>query len=618
MLEYPYQQEAFDRKAQMANKQVLTYSVRLPEGAQADALRLLDASRAVVNQTITTLWPRLAAFRERPYPQAWKQVTDLIDSPDPHGNRHWRCESEVAGRILRAQAERQRLFTILQPLLGDGLMIAATPTKAAQKDRKALMSTIRTLAQTEEATVMELLNVAEQAANVYLRTGRFPTTYDEMQPIPLLKTGLLTYAGDDGMKAGSAYRININPDAATLAYRMRGPDATSTWQWPDTDIVLALPAPLVELLRAGAPLAPTLREVLDPGKPRYVVLDVIVEVPTTPAPAWENQHRVMGFDWGVRSLLTTAVVTTAGEQQGRPFFLNTGGFDGQQARLRRQIDCLKQRQAAVIALLEQRPDHVHRLLWEARVVVYDQEIVLCWRKYKRRNRELAHLASNILVFLAQIHGCALICGEQLSSLRALGRGKSVRGRWRNWRTNSTIRSALQRLLAYKCHRYGIRCRQEQPHATSHTCPRCHQHAETYRSSHVATETEPVAWGKWLMCANPTCAWNGARDFAAALNLARLGVAFLTHYQATHASRTFTMASIETKPCRYTPQGEPLRLSAQGFTSRPLVGKKLAYSGWADSVHLRTAQPLPLLTMLSSAIVRKHVLVQDNADSACFL
>ncbi len=58
--------------------------------------------------------------------------------------------------------------------------------------------------------------------------------------------------------------------------------------------------------------------------------------------------------------------------------------------------------------------------------------------------------------------------------------------------------------------------------------RCHQHADTYRSSHVAAAIAAVAWGKWLICGNPLCEWNGARDYAAALNLARLGGAFLNH------------------------------------------------------------------------------------------
>ncbi len=591
----------------MATQQVLTYSLRLPEAAQADALRLLDASRAVVNQTLLALWSRLDEFTERPSPQAWKHVTDCIDSPAPHGNRQWRCEAETAGRILRAQAERKRLFALILPLLSDQLILPATDKKAARKDRRMLMSQVREVTTGEAATVMELVNLAEQACNVYLRTGAFPTTYDALQPVPVLKTGVLTYAADDGMKAGQAYRASLDLDAATLTYRMRGPDASGIWRWPDQAITLPLPTPLVELLRAGVPMALTLREVAGPGQPRYAVLDVLVEVPTKQAPTWEQQDRVLGYDWGVRSLLTTAVVTTSGEQPGRPFFLNTGGFDGQQARLRRQIDRLKTRRAKTLALLDQRPDHAHRSLWEAKRRCYDQETAQCWRKYERRNQELAHLAANILIFLAQIHGCALICGEQLSSLRAMSRGKSVRGRWRHWRNNTTIRSALQRVLAYKCHRWGVRVRQEQPRDTSHTCPRCHHHADTYRSSHVAEEMEPVAWGRWLICHNPLCGWNGARDHAAAINIARLGVAFLKRYHATKTYRTFTMASAEVKPCRYTPQGAPLRLPAHGFTAGPAVGQKLAYAGWTDSVHLRTAHPTALLILLSSAMIRKQVL-----------
>jgi len=605
----------------MANKQVLTYSLRLPDGAQTDALRLLDASRSVVNQTISALWPRLTAFLDRPYHQAWKHVTDLVPAPAAHGNRQWRCEAETAGRILRAQAERQRLFTLIQPLLSDGLIIPATPTKAARKDRQALMTQIRALAQTEEATVMELVNVAEQAANVFLKTGRFPCTYDEMQPIPILKTGVLTYAGDDGMKAGQAYRLSIDVETATLSYRMRGPDATGTWRWPDAESMLSLPAPLVELLRMGIPLAPTLREVVDHGQPHYAVLDISVEVPTQPAPAWEQQDRVLGFDWGVRSLITTAVVTVRDEQEGRPFFLNTGGFDGCQARLRRQIDDLNGCRARLLALQEERPDHPHRALWTTKLAGYEQERALCWRKYARRNHELAHLSANILVFLAQIHDCSLICGEQLSSLRTMGRGIGVRGRWQHWLNNTTIRAQLQRILSYKAHRYGIRYRQEAPQHTSHTCPRCHQAAATYRSSHLHTETKAVVWGKWLICHNPLCAWNGARDYAAALNIARLGVAFLTRYHATKTFGHFTMTSDEVKPCRYTPQGAALRLPPHSLTAGPSLGTTLAYQGWAQSAHLRTAQPLSLLLVLCSAAVRKQVLTwtgnAHSTDSADF-
>ncbi len=44
----------------------LSYYVRLPDEAQSDALRLLDASRAVVNAVLVELWPRLDEFISRP------------------------------------------------------------------------------------------------------------------------------------------------------------------------------------------------------------------------------------------------------------------------------------------------------------------------------------------------------------------------------------------------------------------------------------------------------------------------------------------------------------------------------------------------------------------------
>jgi len=39
------------------DQQPLSYDVRLPDEAQADALRLLDASRTVVNALLMALWP---------------------------------------------------------------------------------------------------------------------------------------------------------------------------------------------------------------------------------------------------------------------------------------------------------------------------------------------------------------------------------------------------------------------------------------------------------------------------------------------------------------------------------------------------------------------------------
>ncbi len=56
------------------DQQSLSYPLRLPDEAQADALRLLDVSRTVINTTIAILWDRLDEFGERPTTYAYKSA----------------------------------------------------------------------------------------------------------------------------------------------------------------------------------------------------------------------------------------------------------------------------------------------------------------------------------------------------------------------------------------------------------------------------------------------------------------------------------------------------------------------------------------------------------------
>src|SRR5215471_1892854 len=102
--------------------QSLSYPIRLPDMLQPRALRLLDVSLKVINSTVAPLWEQLDDFGERETKYAYKQVTALIGSPEPHGDRQWRCEAEQAGRILRAQAERKKQFARILPLLSAGMI----------------------------------------------------------------------------------------------------------------------------------------------------------------------------------------------------------------------------------------------------------------------------------------------------------------------------------------------------------------------------------------------------------------------------------------------------------------------------------------------------------------
>jgi putative transposase len=189
----------------------------------------------------------------------------------------------------------------------------------------------------------------------------------------------------------------------------------------------------------------------------------------------------------------------------------------------------------------------------------------------------------------------LICGESLKTLKSTGRGRGVRGKWRNWRNNTTIRSEIWRILGYKSHLLGIRFRSEQPRGTSHTCPRCAQPANTYRSARLEHRSDPIKWGRWLFCEH--CSYSADRDYAAAVNIARLGVAYLTHIRATNKAHAFSVADASVKPSPYIAGGAVLLLPSPTRASRSHPGGKISYPGWHSSVVLRSSYATPILLRL---------------------
>ncbi len=572
--------------------QPLSYDLRLPDEAQADALRLLDASRAVVNALLAALWPRLDEFGGERGGPAWKQVVAMTASPDPHGDRQFRCEAETAGRIMRGQAERKQIFHLIQPILSDGFIRPKTEKRPAGKERKTIKEAIEALQKTladDDTAFVTMQNVVEQACNYFLAHGEFPTTYEQMQGIPLLTVGLLTYAGDDGGAKGQAYRFALDLDNGSASLLFRFPPQEGRWQWRKEPVEISLPECVMARLKEGIPMAPTLRERRAADGSRIAVLDVIVQVKQAELANWNTAERVLGFDWGVHGLLTAVVLgTNPAEpdkpvQLSRPLFVNTGGLDGHQARTRRQIDELKAKCATLAADDPQQ-------------AVYETEISQCWRVYEARNRELAHLAANLLLLFATVWRCALMSGESLKTLKSTGRGKGVRGKWRNWRNNTTIRSDIWHILRYKSHLLGIRFRSERPRGTSHTCPRCGQPAQTYRSARIYHRSDPVKWGRWLVC--PHCSYNADRDYCAAVNIARLGMAFLTQMQATGKARACSVTETNSvKPVRYMPTGAVLLFPPQVPVDRLMHSGKIYLNGWKKSATLRTSYATPLLLRL---------------------
>lgn len=599
-------------------KQLLSYPLRLPDEIQADALRLLDVSREAINRTVAALWDRLDEFSTRTSPYAYKQVEEMLSPPLAHGHRQWRCEAEQAGRILRGQAARKQQFALIHPVLTHGMIQPKTNAKRGGKNRQAIKQAVRNLreADSDGGNSVELQGLIEQACNYYLQYGCFPDTYEEMQPIPILKAGILPYAGDDGPQMGQTYRMNYDLAQQTLTLALRTPDEHGAWArtWREHTIQLQLPDIVVTRARAGSPLAPSLREIVEVDRNRYAVLDFVIEVLVdSPVPA-QNSERVLGFDWGVRVLVTASAVDLDDHQIGRPFFLDTGPFDGRQARLRRQIDRLKVKVARLEQQRERFPeDNPKRQPGEKALRNLHREISRCWRKYEARNNDLAHLAANCLLMLAAAFDCQLIAGESLKSLKSAGRGRGAKGRWRNWRNNTQVRGELWRVLRYKCSLAGVRLEWQQPRDTSHVCPRCGRPANTYASPEHRSYIND--WGAWLYCSNPACLWNGSRDYAASINIARLGATWIRHARTAHTDARVPRPQItdpSVQPVSYMGTWAALRLPPLVLRDHLMHSGRIYCNGWRLFVKLRSSYATPIIIRLCGLRQTKLKMTSHNS------
>ena len=129
----------------MARTQPLAFPIRLPDALQAEALRLLDASREATSELLVELWKELDRFAGARTGPAWKQVEQYATRRSGHGSRQERCEMEQAGRILRAQASRKQVFQTILPLLSAGLIRPAEGKRPERKDYRRIREAVRAL-----------------------------------------------------------------------------------------------------------------------------------------------------------------------------------------------------------------------------------------------------------------------------------------------------------------------------------------------------------------------------------------------------------------------------------------------------------------------------------------
>ncbi|MGO8951388.1 MAG: hypothetical protein ACLQUY_27785 [Ktedonobacterales bacterium] len=136
---------------------------------------------------------------------------------------------------------------------------------------------------------------------------------------------------------------------------------------------------------------------------------------------------------------------------------------------------------------------------------------------------------------------------------------------------------------------------QQPRQTSHVCPRCGSPANTYSSpEHRDTIND---WGAWLCCSNPHCLWNGSRDYAASLNIARLGAALIRLAQRTSRVKHPAITDLLVQPVSYMGTQAALRLPPLSLRGHLIASGRIYCNGWRLSVKLRSSYSTPIMLRL---------------------
>lgn len=380
---------------------------------------------------------------------------------------------EVSGRILRTINDRRNLFNLLVQKFGED------PQKwSYQKLVEQYQIYIKS---------QYISNLAEQVKNYQETNGKYPKDFLELQTYPKISKPMISYAPDDGQAIQmrqEGNNLSISLKVISDSSRTGAPE----WEWIDICI------PLPSFLEPCTPLSPDLRLVNLHGK-ILPVLDYKIQISGCEK---KTSSRFMTIDWGTRKLLTLCIFDKNGTQVSTPLFLKFEPIQKKLLRIRHEIDNLK----SICSSISKKSS-----LWKK----YKREISNRWRKFRAIQKELAHLASNVIVLVAQIYGCSEIYVEWLKSLKSKKLSHKL-----NWIINTTVRQAIYNLVSYKSKLLGIALKCPLcPYHTSQLCPRCGQTGIHTKSP---DQKASIKSGSWFLC--PSCGYNADRDYIACCNLAR--------------------------------------------------------------------------------------------------
>ena len=149
------------------------------------------------------------------------------------------------------------------------------------------------------------------------------------------------------------------------------------------------------------------------------------------------------------------------------------------------------------------PRRKDRRRWDKYTILVSQ----AWNKYHELQKELAHLASNVLVDIAEAYNCDEIYVEDLSTLKAKRFSRKL-----NRIINNTVRSQIYNKVSYKGQLKGIKLHYVKAWWSSQTCPLTGVRGKR----HLAPDKDPKEGGGWFI----SDSFSADADYVACKNLAR--------------------------------------------------------------------------------------------------
>lgn len=310
---------------------------------------------------------------------------------------------------------------------------------------------------------------------------------------------------------------------AVLVVRLRlplvpRPASHADWAWHR--LVVHVPP----RYRAGTFTLPTLR-VTPVGVVR-------ADVPVTrPAPQQllkpgERPARVLAVDWGVRRLLTGAVVSVLehddgrreATSDGRPLFFQAAALQGRSRRVGAQLRKVQGKISRYERLLSQRDspcltDKLQTLQTEAERLADRQRNI---------HDSIARLAGRWVVEQALANGCQAIALEDLRLLEHRGMGRRT-----NERVSWAVRGKTATAITQAAEEAGLTVIRVNPSGTSTHCPRCDT-----RLHHRAAPNGGEGRA-WALCRG--CGFSADRDHSAAEKIGQRAL-HTTHVRVRHRRR----------------------------------------------------------------------------------